>query len=261
MKTSWLLIVALSCFGVTARAQGGAQSERTDDQRARDHYEAGTSYFEQRRFAEAAVQFRDAYRLSGRLSLLLNVATCLERVEDFDGAADALDEWLEHAPPDTENRRTQETRRDQARARHAEQAVAEPAEPIESTGPIEPTEPPPEEPSGLPTAGRLGVALLSVGAALGVVAIGTGVAGSSAQDDLENGCNEERVCPPELESTRDRGRRLVRASSAFTFLAGAAGAAGLTALLVSLLRSDDDEASVRAVAGPGDVGVGVDVRF
>ena len=55
-----------------------AQAQRTDQERARDHFEAGTSYFEQRRYVEAATQFRDSYALSSHPELLLNIATSLE---------------------------------------------------------------------------------------------------------------------------------------------------------------------------------------
>lgn len=246
---------------LSTTAVGNAQEQRTDEQRARYHYEAGTSYFAQRRFLEAAAQFRDSYRLSHHLELLLNIATSFERGGDFASAADALDEWLQAAPEDAPDRITQETRRDQARARHeAEQAATEPVDPV-SVSP-EPLAAPPE--SGLAMGGKVGVGLLGAALAMAAVSVGTGVAASAQQDRLETECTPDRVCPSELQDARDRGQTLARTSTAFTFLAAASAAAGLVMLLMDVLGDDGDsdgERAVRSAPGPGDVGVGVLLQF
>lgn len=247
-----------------------AQETRTDEQRARFHYEAGTSYFAQRRFLEAAAQFRDSYRLSNHLELLLNIATSFERGGDFGRAADALDEWLQAAPEDVPDRRTQETRRDQARARHtAEQATSDPPqEPVTSVSPdpvsVDPVSVDPVAPeSGLATGGKVGVGLLGVALAMAAVSVGTGVAASAQQDRLETECTADRVCASELQDTRDRGQTLARTSTAFTFLAAASAGAGIVMLLMDLLGEDnsDGERTLRSTPGPGDVGVGVQLQF
>ncbi|MSP63213.1 MAG: PEGA domain-containing protein [Myxococcales bacterium] len=49
---------------------------------AKAHYATGTVYFRRNRFHEAVGQFLEAYRLSGRIDLVFNIAHAYEKVDD-----------------------------------------------------------------------------------------------------------------------------------------------------------------------------------
>lgn len=265
-----LLMLALSVVGAQAVTPGAAHAQVTDDERAHSHFLAGSSYFDQRRFVDAAEQFQEAYRLSGRITLLLNVATSYERAGRPGDAAAALASWLEQAGADAPDRRTQEARLEQLRVAQAEleareAALAQAVQPDDDAGGGDGG----EENGGLGTAGVIGVALLGTGAATGVVALGTGLAANARESELEDGCSDTRVCPPSLESTRDRGRALAKASTVTTFVSIVSLGAGAALLLVDLLGGDGDDAAVttarghrlRPTGGPGQAGVGMQLTF
>ncbi|MCA9578563.1 MAG: hypothetical protein KC668_24195 [Myxococcales bacterium] len=260
-----LLAVALHAVGLEPWLSV-AHAQVTDDERAHSHFLAGSSYYDQRRYVEAAEQFQEAFNLSGRVTLLLNVATSYKRAGRPGDAADAVARWLELAPEDASDRRTQTNRLEQLRAQQAEIDArgATTAEPTVS--PSSPDDGGAEAAAGLGTLGTTGVVLLGAGAAVGVVSLATGLAASARQDELERGCTDERVCPSSLSSTRRRGRALSRASTATTFLSIATLGAGAALLLVDLLGDDDTEQAgtarvLRPAAGPGDVGVGMSLTF
>lgn len=120
-----------------------AQAEEDDD-RGRLHFEAGTSYFEQARYQEAIDEWDEAYRLSERPLLLLNLANAHERLAQYEEAASSLEQFLAVGGDEAEeNRSSLETRitglRRLAAEREAEAAAAAAAaapEPVES--PAEP---------------------------------------------------------------------------------------------------------------------------
>jgi tetratricopeptide (TPR) repeat protein len=255
-----LLVFALSWCGLP----GVALAQVTDDERAQAHFRAGSSYFDQRRFVDAAEQFEEAYRLSGRLPLLLNVATSYERAGRPGDAADALGTWLELAGAEAPDRRTQEARLEQLRIAQNELAAREAA--VSQAAPVDESE---ASDGGLGTLGVVGVALLGTGAATGIVSLGTGVAANAREEELRDGCTSARVCPASLEATRDRGRALARASTVTTFVAIATLGTGAALLLVDLLGGDEDALAattargrtVRAAGGPGQAGIGMRLTF
>ncbi|NIU67587.1 MAG: hypothetical protein GWN73_20030, partial [Actinobacteria bacterium] len=70
---------------------------------ARHHYESGRSYYEQLRYDEAAREFEEAYRLSGRSHLLKNVAVSHQHAQAWQDAIEAFELYLEEVP-DAEDR-------------------------------------------------------------------------------------------------------------------------------------------------------------
>jgi hypothetical protein len=235
-----------------------AAAQVTDDERARTHFLAGSSYYDQRRFLEAAEQFRDAYRLSGRTDLLKNVAMAYEHADEPGLAADALAEWLEAAPADAPDRRTQETRMTQLRA--AEEARVRAAEAAASTPAEAPT--PEEAPSRLSGLGIGGIATMGFGVAAAGVAIGTGIASNERLDQLESRCTDG-VFPPDLRTTRDQGERLALVSTIGTFVSIGAAGAGLVMLLLDLRTDPQDgrEPALTLAPGPGDLGLAAQLLF
>lgn len=219
-----LLVLLLAAPAASAAAQA------TDDDRARSHFQAATSYFEQRRFPEAAEQFLESYRLSGRRELLLNAATAYERAGEHGLAADALERYLtEH--PDAPDRATVQTRLEQDRAR----APAEAPSPGGGLGPL----------------GVSGAVVAGVGALAGLAALATGVAAVLMHDDLAARCGPDgAACPAGYQSDVDLGHGLALATDVLAPVALAALAAGVTLLVIDL-TDGDGEAS--AALGPGGI--------
>lgn len=104
------LACALTVFGLASMGlSASAQAQSDDDARARTHFEAGRSYFEEGAYDRAREEFQRAYDLSRRPPLLLNVATADERLGRYAEAAANIRRYLE-AVPDDPNRTTLERR-------------------------------------------------------------------------------------------------------------------------------------------------------
>src|SRR6185503_10468568 len=67
----------------------------------RTHYEAGSSYYQQGRYADALREFEEAYRLSSaarKPALLYNIGQAHERLNRLADAIDAFRRYLEASP-------------------------------------------------------------------------------------------------------------------------------------------------------------------
>src|ERR1700692_4672487 len=97
-----VLLTLVTLLAATSCALGGARG-RSDDpegkhspsvESARELDQAGIRIFKEGRYADAIRYFRAAYRMGGPSSELWNVARCRERLDDAEGAALAIDEYL-----------------------------------------------------------------------------------------------------------------------------------------------------------------------
>ena len=134
----WLVIIILGITGAGASAH--AQS---DDERARAHFEAARSYYEQARYDDAAREFQQAFDLSGRPEMLLNLSQAHERALRYEAAIVAAKRYLELVPA-AEDRKTIEDRIQnlQDLKERYEQGGPSPLAPPGSTGaPEDPTSP------------------------------------------------------------------------------------------------------------------------
>jgi tetratricopeptide (TPR) repeat protein len=249
------LLLLLSLLPSSAAAQ-------SDDERARGHFRAGASYFDQRRFELAAREFEEAYRLSERPALLLNLATTYERMGRHERAATYLARYLE-ADPDTPERRTLEARLEALRERVAEESA--PEEEADAAPPAAaPTRPPEADEGGGPSGLLIG-SLASLGAAVafGGVALGTGLVSNDRLAQLEAACGPEQACPPELDPVIDEGETMATVSTVFLFAGVAAAVAGATLLALDLTSGDDDQPTARASVwgSPTGAGARLDVVF
>jgi len=105
-----LCIVASGVLGMAVfLAQAAPAHAQTDDERARTHFEAGRSYYEQAQYEDATREFQESYDLSGRAELLLNISQSEERALHYDAAIDAARRYLA-AVPTADNRKTVEER-------------------------------------------------------------------------------------------------------------------------------------------------------
>lgn len=252
------LVTSLVLIALGSAASAEAQS---DDEMARSHFQAGTSYFDQRRFEDAAREFLEAYRLSERSALLLNLSTVYERMNEFAPAAEYLERYLE-AEPEAPRRRTLSTRLDELRAQAEAQERARAEQEIDPA-PVElgpPVEAPPstadEGPSGLFIASMAGFGLAVISAA---VAIPTGIIAADRHAQLEAGCDANGRCPSELQAVIDEGDAMALTSTIFMFVGIAAAAAGVALLLVDVLTEDGegDASRARLYLGPGPGGLGL----
>lgn len=93
------LLTATACVPTVGRpgaeAEEGVRRPRTPDiDAARDLDQQGVRAFREARWADALRYFRASYRLGGPSSEVWNIARCRERLDDAEGAAAAIDQYL-----------------------------------------------------------------------------------------------------------------------------------------------------------------------
>jgi len=238
-----------------------AEGAPLDDAAARQHFESGRAYFQRAQYPEAAREFGEAYRLSGRLALLINVSRAEEGAGRLEDALEALRRWTSLAPADDPERPAmleREHRLDAAIARAREAAANAPAP--------EPARP--QQERMLTDLQWGGVITLGAGAAVGIGALITGVMAASTHAGLESACDTSGGCPPDRLDDIDRGESLALASTVLSATALAAGAAGLVLLLVGGRSSERvadarpaATSTARLVPGPAQLGAGVAWSF
>ena len=222
-----------------------------DDAAARQHFEAGRLYFQEAQYDDAAREFAEAYRLSERPALLINVSRSQENAGHLSLSLETLRQWERVAPADDENRpaMTERAQRIEAAIRRGGDANA-------------------RDDTGLTSAQTIGVIVLGSGAVAGIGALITGLMASSIHADLEAGCDSTGGCPPDRVDDIQRGETTALVSTVLLGVALAAGATGLVLLLMG--GRDDDESNdvarastprVRLAAGPGQLGAGITWTF
>ena len=97
-RNALVFFVSLLTLSVVAPDRVEAQSENM----AKNHYLAGTSYYQQGRYAEAIREFEEAHRLSNKPELLYNIAQAHEKLGNLQQAVKYLEQYLE--APDLTNR-------------------------------------------------------------------------------------------------------------------------------------------------------------
>jgi tetratricopeptide (TPR) repeat protein len=263
-----LVATSLLLCPAVARAQ-------SDDERARLHFQAGRSYFEQGRYEDSLREWQESYRLSNRQILLVNIANAQERLLQFDDAIQSLQRYLEIGGAEaTENRATIESRIESMRAmsRRVQGSATPPTQPtppttetttVTQTPPTEtatvetPTEQPPTEqpPAEQPQPRRrllwTWVALAATGA-FGAVAIGTGAVALGHASDLEEQCPDHQ-CPntSTLQDTRDSGYSLALTTDIFIGLTAAAAIGMVVAVILELRARRASSTSLLPAVGPG----------
>jgi tetratricopeptide (TPR) repeat protein len=123
-----LLIVLL---GGAARGQSVGDVER-----ARVHFDAGRSFFNLGRYADAAAQFQAGYELVPKPRFLLNLGHCFLKMAMHARAREAYERFLALVPPDDSDR-------EEVRERLTEiERVLPPAAPVVEPAPVAKPEPP-----------------------------------------------------------------------------------------------------------------------
>jgi hypothetical protein len=94
------LLVTAACVPASPHAldpgdgQGGARRGRGTLDAARELDQEGVRSFRDGRYADAIRYFHAAYRLGGPSSELWNIARCREHMDDAEGAAEAIEQYL-----------------------------------------------------------------------------------------------------------------------------------------------------------------------
>src|SRR6266498_2326357 len=133
--TRGALLVAI--LWLAAAPAAAAMTE--EEERAKAHFLAGQSYYDQASYADALKEFNEAYRISKRPALLYNIARCHEALDQVPEAVAMLERYLHEAPDDVD-RAAIETRISNLKARPRKKAP--PPEPPAVAG-----QPPPSAPA------------------------------------------------------------------------------------------------------------------
>ena len=228
---------------VVAAAPAHAMTE--EEERAKAHFLAGQSYYDQASYTDALREFNEAYRISKRPALLYNIARCFEALDQLADAVQMLQRYLEEDPT-TSDREAVETRIRNLKERQARAKPPEPKPaPPPTTVPPPTTAPPPTlvaksppPPSAPPPAHRKRVYTWVVGGiGLGALAaaLGTDVASQLSYDDLKSKCTGN-VCDPNVVASAqhkiDQGKHLALATDILWPIGAAAVATGVVLFFV-----------------------------
>jgi tetratricopeptide (TPR) repeat protein len=246
----------------------GVAQDLEEEAQARIHFEAGRLHYDHGRFDEAGREFAQAYEMTGNPALLYNLYLVHRDAGRVEAAAEALEGYLERVP-DPPRRAGLEARLRSLKAQLAargdggEPQAAEPAlpapEPALDDARVEVGT---DDRSGATRPPLGAIVAMGTGGALLVGAVVTGVMTKSAESTLRDGCPERVGCDPELESTRDRARRLAIVTDVLWITGAAAAVGGLLWLL--LRRPGEEEQERPAVSfgcAPGGCSIGYERSF
>ncbi|HEX7478643.1 MAG TPA: hypothetical protein VF331_12605 [Polyangiales bacterium] len=266
------LLVAAGCLwssGVCAQS---------DDERARTHFEAGRAYYDEARYDDAAREFDEAYRLSNRPALLLNLSQAFERALHFDLAIAVLQRYLQMLPA-APDRKTVEGRiahlqelqqrlaASNAPAPQQPQAAPQPAaapaqlqpapQPAAAAAPAAATAPEDSHHLRVPA-----FILFGTGGAAVIGAVITGLLADSKYSSLSTSC-KGTLCKQSAQSDIDSGKSLALVSTVLTGVGIAAAGTGLVLLLLDGKHDGEQPPAghVRLSTGPTGLGLGAALAF
>jgi hypothetical protein len=224
------------------------------DSAARTHFDLGTNHYAQGRFAEAATEFREAHRLSGRPELLYNIHLSERDAGRPRESVEALRAFLD-SDAEIPNRGALEARATamerELAAREARDAGSDGSRPSEDRDPDRGAgRQPVPDPGGTPVGGLI---LTGVGAALIVAATITGVMALSADAELADRCPSGICTDPAASDDIDGGQTLALT----TDILGAAGIVSLGLGIVILAMGGggaEDAVASSARLAPGRLG-------
>lgn len=104
MKHSLLVPALLLSFVTVARAADDGGVNDNDVDLAKAHFNTGQIDYDKGRFIDAAHEFEEAYRLSGRTLLLYNMGKSYDGASDFARALDAYRRFMATTSPSTDRK-------------------------------------------------------------------------------------------------------------------------------------------------------------
>ena len=202
------LVLSLSVAPSSALAQDGT------DARAFELFTNGRDLYNEGRYEQAVLAFEEAYKLSGRHELLLNIANAHERNGKLEEALEALARYQAFAP--SAERDQVERRKTMLEKKLADQqATSEPAPaPEPAPQPVAPVPAPAPQPAPVQRSGGglsgqvlLGGAMVGLGAASVGTGVALGVVSSGAKKRATENCTDfegSRLCSGEAQSEVDQ---------------------------------------------------------
>lgn len=221
-----------------------AQVSASDQEAAKAHFLAGSSYYDAANYSDAVKEFNEAYRLSKRPDLLYNIALGYERLSDFDNAISTLKRYL------VEKVNAPDRNMIESRIKNLEKLrdirnnpplapgtpVPEPQPQPQIAEPQPQPQPAPATKRGLGTLGYAGIGTGSLGAVLLLSSLGTGIVAKQKSDQLVEACPTRVNCDPSLRSVQNQGKRLALATDVMIGVGAVALVAGVALLVVDLVR-------------------------
>jgi tetratricopeptide (TPR) repeat protein len=221
----------LSCLSVLAlvlaarapaRAQGVIDMGSMSDEQAKAHFKVGKSLYESGRFAEAAVEWEQAYSLSHKAPILYNLYVAYRDASDLPKAIGALRRYLATDEADAAARVNLQARlhaMEESNTRASQPAPQSPADKLAVSPPAtepaiarEPASrdvpaPPPRDAEPELRSHVLSYVLLAAGGALIVSGVATGIVTSGKISDIKDAC-PNATCPASynLDSNRSDAR-------------------------------------------------------
>lgn len=265
-------IAALAAFFLLAgapRAQAQQQQPRNEEneQRARELFEVGDDHYAAGRYEQAVEHFQRAYELSPQPALLFNIANALERMGEYQKAADHLRRYLDSPRADDIASVRERIRRLElaARAQNIDDKPRDDDQPAAAPSTAAPAQAQigVEGRAERPRRSRVLPVSLMVG---GGVAIAGGVLAAflsgQAGDDADALCNDAGLCTRDAKSELDREKRYALISDISIGVGVGCAAAG--ALLLFMRRGDGDvpleRASLDIRPAIGTAGMGLEVH-
>jgi hypothetical protein len=102
MRAATIATLLLAATASTATA-----GDTPDEEIARAHFQTGLSYYDSSRYAPAAREFMEAFRLSKKPALLFNIARAYEKLDDAGRATQYYRRYLAALPTSPEKRQIQ----------------------------------------------------------------------------------------------------------------------------------------------------------
>ncbi|MCA9601343.1 MAG: tetratricopeptide repeat protein [Myxococcales bacterium] len=253
----------------TAAPDASSARDPEHDALAKQHYELGTKHYTAYRYEQALTEFLEAYQLSDRPALLLNISLCYEKLGDFAHAKEYLGRYLDVADLTTEKRTELEEKRDRLAERlelvgqqgrvvnvGPEVNKTQPGEtqtqPATATSETQPTESHDESSSRLWTwiVGGTAVAALGTGAVLLILA-------GSEYSDLEKKCGAVGCTDAQVDASSGPGMQ-----TAGGVMLAVGGALAVTSVILYFLEGDSGEESPPSTqVGIGPTGISLSGRF
>jgi tetratricopeptide (TPR) repeat protein len=216
------LLRALAALALLWSLARPAQAMSEEDERAKAHFLAGQSYYDQASYADALKEFNEAYRLSKKPALLYNIARCFEGLGQLGDAVNMLERYLTDEP-ETPDRTSIEERIRNLKERQRALVPAPVAPP-----PVTLTAPPPVRLSVAPRHRRWTWIVGGSGVALLGAALGTGIASQLDYNGLHDDCpNHACAGGGNAQSRIDSGKQLSIATDVLWPVGAAAVAAGV----------------------------------
>lgn len=277
-----------------------ASAQDANDAAARRAFRLGQAHYENGEFEQAAQQFEEAYRLSGRARLLYNAYLAYRDMQDLPNSARTLRRFLDESTDLPASERDQLTARLAAIERAMERRTAPPPDESTTTGETDMGGEPDETTDTTATTttassgttdtttattttststttstgggttddgggfnpSPVGFIVAGAGAALGIAAIITGVMSSSDLSTLENECPND-LCPddPALRDAQSRGETLALVTDVLWVTGVVAIAAGVTLIFVLQEGGDDDSPTAGMACAPEGCFGAVQGRF